>query len=471
MPLFRPPSRKEAASLIVGLVGAADLVAVAAAGFFAFALRANGAELPTYYAIAIGVGALLALNANQVAGLYSFEDLRRFATQVAKLLATWSVVALLLSALSYITKTSEDYSRVWAITWFLMGFAGMVLIRVFAVRRMEAWYEEGRLARRVAIVGGGEKGVRLVQHLQAQATADVTLIGIFDDRATRIAGDINGVPVRGKLEDLVAATRNEPIDEIIIALPGSAGDRLQHVLEALRTVTVDIKLCPDTVGIHLPMLGIDYLGGLALLNIHRHALSGWNRIFKGLEDRLLAAVGLILLSPLLLLVALAIRLDSKGPVLFKQRRLGFNNDEFMVLKFRSMTVTEDDPAAITQAMRADPRVTRVGRFLRRTSLDELPQLINVLRGEMSLVGPRPHAMAHNSQYAEIIDQYLGRHRVKPGITGWAQVNGLRGETDTLDKMRKRVEYDLHYIDNWSLWFDLRILLLTPFVGFVNKNAY
>jgi putative colanic acid biosynthesis UDP-glucose lipid carrier transferase len=219
------------------------------------------------------------------------------------------------------------------------------------------------------------------------------------------------------------------------------------------------------------MLGIDYLGGLALMNIHRHALSGWNRVFKGLEDRILALAGLIVLSPLLLLVALAIKLDSAGPVFFRQRRLGFNNDEFYVLKYRTMMVAEDDPNAITQATRADPRVTRVGAILRRTSIDELPQLLNVLRGEMSLVGPRPHAIAHNRQYAEIVDQYLGRHRVKPGITGWAQVNGLRGETDTLEKMRQRVEYDLYYIDNWSLLFDLRILLLTPFVGFVNKNAY
>jgi Undecaprenyl-phosphate glucose phosphotransferase len=471
MPLFRPPSRKEAASLIVGLVGIADIIAVAASGVFAFMLRANNQELPGYYAIAIAAGALLTINTNHIAGLYNFDDLRRFTTQAVKLSGTWSVVALLLVAASYATKTSEDYSRIWTITWFFLGYAGMVLARVFAVRQIDGWYEEGRLARRVAIVGAGEKGARLIAHLKAMPEADIELVGVYDDRATRVAADLQGVPLRGKIEDLVALTRREQIDEIIIALPGQAGDRLHHVLEQLRTVTVDVKLCPDTVGVHLPMLGIDYLGGLAFLNIHRHALSGWNRIFKGVEDRVLAAIGIVVLSPLLMLIALAIKLDSKGPVFFKQRRLGFNNDEFSVLKFRSMSVTEDDPAAIAQATRQDPRVTRIGALLRRTSLDELPQLFNVLRGEMSLVGPRPHAVAHNSQYAEIIDQYLGRHRVKPGITGWAQINGLRGETDTLEKMRRRVEYDLYYIDHWSLWFDLRILLLTPFVGFVNKNAY
>ncbi len=470
MPLFRPPSRKEAASLIVGLVGLADFLAVIAAGVIAFALRED-LDLPAYYILAIAAGALLTLNANQVAGLYTFDGLRQFTAQVARLSASWGTVILLLVAASYVTKTSEYYSRVWSATWFFMGYAGMVLARVFAVRQMENWYEEGRLARRIAIVGAGEKGERLVAHLKTMATADIELVGIYDDRATRVAADIQGVPLRGKLDELVALTRREQIDEIIIALPGQAGDRLHHVLEQLRTVTVDVKLCPDTVGVHLPMLGIDYLGGLALLNIHRHALSGWNRIFKGIEDRVLAMAGIIILSPLLLLVALAIKIDSKGPIFFKQRRLGFNNDEFSVLKFRSMSVIEDDPDSIAQATRKDPRVTRVGAIIRRTSLDELPQLFNVLRGEMSLVGPRPHAMAHNKQYAEIVDQYLGRHRVKPGITGWAQINGLRGETDTLEKMRQRVEYDLYYIDHWSLWFDLRILLLTPFVGFVNKNAY
>ncbi|HEY4135439.1 MAG TPA: undecaprenyl-phosphate glucose phosphotransferase [Alphaproteobacteria bacterium] len=471
MPLFRLPTRKEAASLIIGLVGLADLLVVPVAGVLAYGLRESRMDLPSYYVIAIAAGAVLTLNANQFAGLYNFDDLRRFSSQAIKLSGTWTLVALLLVAASYATKTSEGYSRLWAATWFFMSYAGMVLTRVFAVRQIDSWHEEGRLARRIAIVGGGEKGERLVRHLKSMSPIDVEIVGIYDDRITRVAPEIEGVPLRGRLDDLIALTRREQIDEIILALPGAAGERLTYVLESLRTVTVDIKLCPDTVGVQLPMLGIDYLGGLALLSIHRHALSGWNRIFKGIEDRVLAFLGLVALAPLLLLVALAIRLDSPGPIFFRQRRLGFNNDEFTVLKFRTMRVTEDDPQAITQATRNDPRITRVGALLRRTSIDELPQLLNVLKGDMSLVGPRPHAMAHNSQYAEIVDQYLGRHRVKPGITGWAQVNGLRGETDTLDKMRRRVEYDLYYIDNWSLWFDLRILLLTPFVGFVNKNAY
>jgi Undecaprenyl-phosphate glucose phosphotransferase len=199
-------------------------------------------------------------------------------------------------------------------------------------------------------------------------------------------------------------------------------------------------------------------------------LSGWNLVLKNAEDRLVGALLLLLGSPLLALIALAIKLDSRGPVFFRQRRYGFNNNAIVVWKFRTMRDQPEDETVVPQATRNDPRVTAMGRILRRTSLDELPQIFNVLRGEMSLVGPRPHAVAHNEQYATVIDDYLSRHRVKPGITGWAQVNGLRGETDTPEKMRQRVQHDLYYIDNWSFWFDLKILALTPFAA-MNRNAY
>jgi putative colanic acid biosynthesis UDP-glucose lipid carrier transferase len=209
-----------------------------------------------------------------------------------------------------------------------------------------------------------------------------------------------------------------------------------------------------------------------MINIFDRPLTGNNLVAKSIEDRVGAFLLLVLLAPLLLLITLAIRLDSAGPALFRQTRYGFNNEEFTVFKFRTMRIAGDERlGSLEQARRNDPRTTPVGRFLRRTSLDELPQLLNVLKGEMSLVGPRPHAVAHNELYSRVIDEYFSRHRVKPGITGWAQVNGLRGETETPDKMRKRVEYDVYYIDHWSLLFDMRILFLTVFVGFVNKNAY
>jgi Undecaprenyl-phosphate glucose phosphotransferase len=221
----------------------------------------------------------------------------------------------------------------------------------------------------------------------------------------------------------------------------------------------------------LPVRRFLPLAGVPMLAVLERPLSGWNFVLKALEDRVLAAILIVLFAPILLLIAVAIKLDSRGPVFFRQKRYGFNNNPITVYKFRSMHVGAASDDSVQQARRNDPRVTRVGAILRRTSLDELPQLFNVFSGEMSLVGPRPHAVVHNEQYAKIIDDYLSRHRVKPGITGWAQVNGLRGETDTPEKMARRVQFDLYYIDNWSLLFDVKILMLTPFLGFVNKNAY
>ncbi|MFO1190220.1 MAG: exopolysaccharide biosynthesis polyprenyl glycosylphosphotransferase [Alphaproteobacteria bacterium] len=241
-------------------------------------------------------------------------------------------------------------------------------------------------------------------------------------------------------------------------------------MRRIRTLPVAVKLYPDLVDPEVGR-GFSLVGGLPMLDVYERPLAGWNVIVKTASDWLLALVIFMAMLPVMAVIALAVKLDSPGPVLFRQRRYGFNSNEFTTLKFRSMRADAGDESGGPQARRADPRVTAVGRFLRRTSLDELPQLLNVLAGDMALIGPRPHAVAHNRYYADIIDGYLGRHRVRPGITGWAQVNGLRGETDTLEKMRMRVQYDLYYIDNWSLLLDLKILLLTPFVTLVGRNAY
>lgn len=211
--------------------------------------------------------------------------------------------------------------------------------------------------------------------------------------------------------------------------------------------------------------------GIPVTEIASAPLTGWSGLVKQTEDKIVAAIVMVMLSPLMLGLALAIRLDSAGPILFRQKRYGFNNEVIVVYKFRSMYHNRPPETGVPQATKHDPRVTRVGRILRRTSLDELPQLLNVLKGDMSLIGPRPHAVEHNEQYAKLIGGYHGRHKVKPGITGWAQVNGFRGETDTVDKMRMRVEHDIHYIENWSVWFDLKILVMTAFIGWTSKNAY
>jgi Undecaprenyl-phosphate glucose phosphotransferase len=282
---------------------------------------------------------------------------------------------------------------------------------------------------------------------------------------------VEGYPHRGTIDDLVHYVRTHPVDEVIVAIPWHDAADIQAIVKRLKVLPINVKLCPDYVGWTLPVRRFLPLAGIPMLAVLERPLSGWNFVLKALEDRVLAAILIVLFAPVLLLIAMAIKLDSPGPVFFRQKRYGFNNNPITVYKFRTMHVGADSDLTVQQARRNDPRVTRVGAILRRTSLDELPQLLNVLNGEMSLVGPRPHAVVHNEQYAKIIDDYLSRHRVKPGITGWAQVNGLRGETDTPEKMARRVQFDLYYIDNWSLLFDIKILLLTPFLGFVNKNAY
>lgn len=280
-----------------------------------------------------------------------------------------------------------------------------------------------------------------------------------------------GVPIWGGLADVVGYVEENRIDQVWIALPLKDEDKVKSLLHALRHSAVDIRFIPDIFGFRLLNHSVTEVAGFPVMNLSVTPMVGVNRLVKAFEDRVLASLILLLISPFLLLIALGVKFSSPGPVLFQQKRMGWDGQHFMVYKFRSMVVHQEESGLLTQASNGDARVTPFGAFLRRTSLDELPQFFNVLQGSMSIVGPRPHAIEHNEQYKDLIDDYMQRHKVKPGITGWAQINGWRGETDTVEKMRMRVEYDLYYIENWSLWFDLRIILLTVFRGFINKNAY
>jgi putative colanic acid biosynthesis UDP-glucose lipid carrier transferase len=463
------PRYAEIRVLISAVLRVADAAILVASSIFTFWMRNDSLDLPTSYLIATCLSIVLLFTVGQVANLYRFETITRFPLQLGAASLSMSTVMATLAVVGYFTKTAEIFSRLWLFTWFFIAYAGIVIIRVVIVRRLEAWRASGGFRRRLAVVGAGEKGARLIRHLQTIPEANIALVGVFDNEA--IVSEIEGIPLRGNVHDLIRNAHQLDLDEIIVALPGNAHEILSQVMGELRTVPADVSLCPDTIGLTMPILGVEVVNGLGLLRIYRRPISGWDRLTKAIEDRLLAVFFLILFSPILLLIALAIKLDSKGPIFFSQPRSGFNNNSFVLYKFRTMHESAQDDLYVTQAQRIDPRITRVGTFLRRASLDEFPQLINVLKGEMSLVGPRPHAIAHNAHYANLIDQYLGRHRVKPGMTGWAQVHGYRGETETVEKMRARVEYDLYYIDHWSLWFDLRILFMTPFVGLVNRNAY
>lgn len=323
--------------------------------------------------------------------------------------------------------------------------------------------------RRVVIFGAGELGTKLAQTVQQALWTGFHIVKFIDDKEEKPAS-IHGIPVVKTPKNLGDDLTREGIDEIWLALPLRAEKHVKEILHELRHHTITTRFVLDIFGLNLLNHSITDVAGFPVLNICSTPMTGINRLLKAVEDRVLSLIILIFISPILLLIAIGIKLTSEGPVFFKQQRLGWDGRIIKVYKFRSM-IQHEENGKITQATLEDKRVTRFGKFLRKTSLDELPQFFNVLQGRMSIVGPRPHALAHNELYKDSIYTYMQRHRVKPGITGWAQVNGWRGETDTLTKMQKRVEYDLFYINNWSLLFDLKIILLTVVRGFTGRNAY
>ena len=390
------------------------------------------------------------------------------------LFAAWTVTFCILLAVAFLLKMSDSYSRAWALSWFVGGGVALAAGRLVLRPWVQGLSLAGRFANRTVIVGAGDQGRRLAGYLQRHGDANTRLVGFADDRATRVSAKSEGLPLLGTVSDLIGLIRRDQVDQVIVALPWTADERLRAIVGKLEKTPVPVRLAPDVAAFSFPDRRFVTVGRLPMMQLFERPISGWSFVVKTLEDRLLAACLLIALSPLLAAVALAIKLDSRGPVFFRQKRYGFNHNLFECWKFRTMHHHLSDANAEVLTRRDDDRVTRVGRFLRKTSLDELPQLINVLKGDMSLVGPRPHATSAKAAgrlYEEAVDAYAARHRVKPGITGWAQVNGWRGETDTLEKIERRVEYDLFYIEHWSLALDLKILLRTALVVLGDREAY
>lgn len=459
-----PATDKEA--LLASLLRVGDCLVAALSSVLAYHVWIGGLTLPSFYWAALVLGTLLAFNLLSMAGVYRADRLRRPLRRFGRTLGAWGMALALLALLSVVVKSSDQYSRAWFTLWLLLGAAGLFLLRLGAALLVARWRETGEARLRVAIVGTGERARRLSAQLAEADAEAVAVVGHVGRAEPGHAAE----GLLGEIEDLPALVRRERIEEILVALPPGDSGALQRLAMALRRLPVTVRYALELPALELPARGVSEIAGLPMLDIWRRPMSAGERFLKAVEDRVLALLLLVLAAPTMLLIALAIRLDSPGPVLFRQQRAGFGSGSFEMLKFRTMRHAPE-LAEVPQARRNDPRITRVGAFLRRSSLDELPQLINVLRGHMSLVGPRPHALAHDRFYAGLIDDYLARQRVKPGMTGWAQVNGLRGETDTPEKMRRRVQYDLYYIDNWSVLFDLKILFLTLLVGFVNRNAY
>jgi len=316
---------------------------------------------------------------------------------------------------------------------------------------------------------------QLIKALEASADTDIRIVGIFDDRgADRVSPIVAGYPKLGNIDQLVDFARNSWLDLLIVSLPVTAETRLLELLKKLWVLPVDIRLSAHTNKLRFRPRAYSYIGNVPFIDISDKPIANWDVVKKWLFDKIVASLALIALAPVMLLIALAIKLDSKGPVLFRQKRLGFNNEQIDVYKFRTMFADATDAEAAKLVTKGDPRVTSVGRFLRKTSLDELPQFFNVVKGDLLLVGPRPHALkakAADKLYADAVDGYFARHRVKPGVAGWAQINGWRGETDTQEKILRRVEHDLFYIENWSVTFDLYILVMTPIALLKGDNAY
>lgn len=464
--------------IVVGL-RLGDVAVVIGAGVVAYWTRHGTLAIPDIYWSAMGLAMLLTAIYMHFANIYSYGNIAAFSLQFGKVTVVWGAVLVTLMAFAYFARISDSYSRVWVITWITLTLIAFGALRIAVAFQVERWVRRGELDINIAVIGSGEFARRLIRSLEARRSNGYRIVGVYTDADADAGaqGELEGYTVRGTVDELMRAMRTSRVDEIILALPGRDTAQIREIIDRLRSVAANVKLCPEEISLELPNLGYGEVAGIPMLKLSERPLSGWRLFAKAIEDRFISALLLVAFAPVMLLIALAIKLTSRGPVFFRQTRYGFNNNEFVVLKFRTMKQSGardgDAPAEpfVHQAERNDPRVTAVGRLLRRTSLDELPQLFNVLRGEMSLVGPRPHAVAHNVEYSATINEYLSRHRVKPGITGWAQVNGFRGETRTLDLMRQRVQYDLYYIEHWSVLFDLRILLMTLFVGFVHRNAY
>jgi len=385
---------------------------------------------------------------------------------------SWFFAVFIIVIYLFFSKTSVDLSRLAIGGWFIGCSLSLVgwrmLFRLYLFKRRR----KGLNTRKVAIIGLTTSGARLATEFATHPEIGFTLSAFFDDRDNqRLSSNSKFTSkLQGDIKTGIELAKQGKFDLVYITLPLAAQKRIESILRELGDTTVDVHLVPDFFTFNLLNGRLAHVGDIQTISVYESPLSGLSSFAKRLEDIFLGSIILSMISIPMLIIAVLIKLDSRGPVFFKQKRYGLDGKAINVWKFRSMTVA-DNGNVVKQATKGDVRITKLGGVLRRTSLDELPQFINVLQGHMSIVGPRPHAVAHNEEYRRLVDFYMLRHKMKPGITGWAQINGWRGETDTLEKMEKRIEFDLEYIRQWSLLFDIKIVFLTIFKGFINKNAY
>ncbi|EKT4523084.1 undecaprenyl-phosphate glucose phosphotransferase [Pseudomonas putida] len=437
-----------------------DFFIVIAAGLVAHYYRFDMFEMNGRYNTATTLSAIIVVLCLGVGGGYGSQRGYAFIRQFSVLIVAWLAAAGLLLSLSFFLKVSENYSRIWFSSMLIIGGGMSLLLRISAFMLLKKIRASGMNLKTVVLIdSGGVTASKLIQGRSLEA------FGFKIVETLPFSRDENWE------SQLPAIVDKLGVHEVWLCLPLSEGGAIRTIMYSLRHHTVAIRFIPEWGDTRLLNHKVSHIAGVYSLDLSCSPMDGGARIVKRAEDIVLGSIISLLILPVCVVIALAIRFTSKGPILFKQYRTGINGKRFKVYKFRSMVVHKEGGSTVTQATRHDARVTRVGAFLRRTSLDELPQFFNVLQGRMSIVGPRPHALSHNEYYKDLVESYMQRHKVKPGITGWAQVSGYRGETDTLEKMQKRVEYDLWYIDNWTIWLDVKIIFMTVLKGFINRNAY
>ncbi|MDG6773612.1 undecaprenyl-phosphate glucose phosphotransferase [Thiomicrorhabdus sp. ZW0627] len=417
------------------------------------------------------LGGFVFVTSAQMVGTYQNWRGRPFFNSMQLVLKAWVITWGILIIVAFLYKDASNYSRMLTVLWAIATPLVLIGYRLFLRLVLSYYRMQGNNYKEVAIVGAGKVGQHLAAVIQKNLWLGYKVIGFYDDNTELKNRKIVGTPVLGTIEQVYNDAKSGKFDELYICLPLRAENKIKLLLNQLTDTTTVVKYIPDLFSFDLMHAKWTDLKGIPVISVYDTPLNSTTaKLLKRMEDLVISSIILLLISPMMIILAIAVKVTSPGPIIFKQKRYGHNGQEIKVYKFRSMT-TQDNGAKVKQATKNDLRFTPIGAFLRKTSLDELPQFINVLQGKMSIVGPRPHAVAHNEEYRQLVPKYMQRHLVKPGITGWAQINGWRGETDTLEKMEKRVEYDLHYINNWSLWLDIKIIVLTIFKGFINKNAY
>ncbi len=456
---------REHSNILLWVMRLTDALVLIAACLVAYYPVFGLDPMPTHYQVAVVLSVLLLIVVFQAYSLYSAWRGVDYAQEFTTLFLGWTTVFAILAFLSVLTKSSATYSRAWFLMWYVTGGVALLLMRYTLRQTLQYLRARGYNLRHIVIVASGDIGKHVTETILSAHETGFNVIGYFSD-GDRMPDLPTHVTV-GSVDNLKQFSQSRHVDQIWLAMPLREADRIEDIINGLEDVFADIRLIPDIFGFRLINHSVNSIAGMPVINLSVTPMDGINRWIKAAEDMTIAILVLLLFSPVLLIIAFAIKLSDRGPVLYRQKRLSWNGRPFVMYKFRTMPVDSEAQTGAIWASEQDDRATPFGRFLRRTSLDELPQFWNVIKGDMSVVGPRPERDVFVSRFKDEIPSYMRKHMVKAGITGWAQVNGWRGDTD----LQQRIEHDLYYIDNWSLWLDLKIIFMTVFKGFVHKHAY